>query len=69
MANKKNPKNPVNQNTNTKNSSNSRPVNSYPGYSAPKKSMVIRVLILVVAALMFIGAIAIPFMASGSFKY
>lgn len=37
--------------------------------SQPKKSIVIRVLILIVAALMFIGAIAIPFMASGSFKY
>lgn len=38
-------------------------------YNPPKKSMVVRVLILVVAALMFIGAIAIPFMSVFTFKY
>lgn len=33
----------------------------------PKRSMVVRVLILIVAVLMFVGAVAIPFFSSGIF--
>ncbi len=35
----------------------------------PKKSIVLRILVLIVAALMFLGAIIIPFWASGTFNY
>lgn len=35
----------------------------------PKKSIVLRIIVLIVAALMFLGAIIIPFWASGTFNY
>lgn len=34
----------------------------------PKKSMVLRVIVLCVAALMFAGAIVLPFMSAGIFE-
>ena len=40
-----------------------------PSSGQPKKSIVIRILVLIVAALMFLGAIIIPFWASGTFNY
>ncbi len=49
-------------NTKTENANiqTERPAYGYSSHT-PKKSMVLRILILVVAGLMFIGAIAIPF--------
>lgn len=40
-----------------------------PSSGQPKKSIVLRILVLIVAALMFLGAIIIPFWASGTFNY
>lgn len=48
------------------NKNNSKKQNGYVS-QPPKKSMVIRILILTVAVLMFVGAIVFPFMSSGIF--
>jgi hypothetical protein len=54
------PANNADTRTENANSTGERPAYSYSS-STSNKSMVLRILILVVAGLMFIGAIAIPF--------